>query len=422
MPHIMPARGGKFSIKADYRSPESRLEWIECILISLGAFGLGLGLSLIPQVLLIAPAIYRLVTDAGSRKFEFRHTTIILLTLAGWMALSAIPAVRPFAAWGGAVGTALSGWVVFRAVRTVMIEKKVYKINPGFIFLGSACIGAVYTMRNYISALIRGRGYYRAALAYINPNTAGTIFCVAALVTLGCFHNASRRGKLILIPVMILLISALIATQSRGAFVAFIVGFAVYVLFGGRSRRDTLIKTVALASLILIVVLCLRINPSVSKRYARILSPALNKDRLEIWKTALLMMKDRPVLGVGFNNFIDIYPLYPHPEGSGKSMSMAHNIFLEFGATTGVPGLILFTVIVVLGISKGIKGIIKTGSSSNLPITTLSVFVAVMTHLQFDITADSGNTLPLFFVPYSMLMLLDEWLGLRTGEDDRGEN
>jgi O-antigen ligase len=103
-------------------------------------------------------------------------------------------------------------------------------------------------------------------------------------------------------------------------------------------------------------------------------------------------------------------------------MSMAHNIFLEFGSTTGIPGLVLFMVVVIRGLLVGIKGVTKAGSSSSLPITALAVFVSIMTHLQFDITVDSGNTLPFFFVPYGILLLLDEWLELRKREDEYAES
>ena len=187
---------------------------------------------------------------------------------------------------------------------------------------------------------------------------------------------------------------------------------------GTKSRMSLIVKIAALAGLVCIVAFFFRVSPSVAMRYARILSPMANKDRLEIWRTAICMIRDHPILGVGLNNFMDIYPLYPHPEGFGTSMSMAHNIFLEFGATTGIPGLILFMVIIVVGVLRGIKGVIKAGSSSSLPVTTLAVFVAIITHLQFDITVDSGNTLPFFFVPYGILILLDEWLEQRAKEDE----
>ena len=397
-------------------------ERVEHALIYLGAFGLGLGQGLVPQVLLLLALVFRLIVDRDSRKLRFASSVLPLFVLTGWMMLSAIPAIRPFAAWGGALGMALSGWVTLRVVYRVMMEKKEWKVHPLFIFLGSACIGAIYALVNYVMALDKGRRWYRAALPFVGSNAAGTIFCVAILVALGYFYRADRRGRLILFPVTILLTSALIATQSRGAFVAFIAGLIVFLLLGIKSRRTLIISLATLVGVICIVGFFFRTNPSVASRYARILNPLANRDRLEIWRIALQMMRDHPILGVGFNNFQDVYPLYRDPEVSRTVMSMAHNIFLEFGSTTGIPGLVLFMVVVIRGLLVGIKGVIKAGSSSSLPITALAVFVSIMTHLQFDITVDSGNTLPFFFVPYGILLLLDEWLELRKREDEYAES
>lgn len=389
-------------------------ERTERVALYAGAVGLGLGHGVIPQVILLVIGIHRFIVDPGSRKAKFGSITTIFQVLTVWMMLSAIPAIRPFSALGGAIGMALSGWVTLGAVYGIMMNDENLGANLVRVFLGSSCVGAIHAVTNYILAWSKGRGYYRAALPFIGCNAAGTVFCVAILTALGCFRSADRRGKLMMVPVILLLTSALMVTQSRGAFVAFVVGFIVFLLLGAGSRHSRVLKVVALVSLVLVVAFVFKISPSVAKRYARILNPMANKDRLEIWRTALLMIRDHPVLGVGLNNFVNFYPLYEHPEGFGTSMYMAHNVFLEFGATTGIPGLILFVVIAVLGISGGIRGLIKAGSSSSLPATTLAIFAAILTHLQFDITLNSGDMLPFFFVPYGVLILLEQWLESRN--------
>ena len=389
-------------------------ERIERVALYAGAVGLGLGHGVIPQVILLVIGIHRFIVDPRSRKAKFGSITTIFQVLTVWMMLSAIPAIRPFSALGGAIGMALSGWVTLGAVYGIMMNDENLGANLVRVFLGSSCVGAIHAVTNYILAWSKGRGYYRAALPFIGCNAAGTVFCVAILIALGCFRSADRRGKLMMVPVILLLTSALMVTQSRGAFVAFVVGFIVFLLLGAGSRHSRVLKVVALVSLVLVVAFVFKISPSVAKRYARILNPMANKDRLEIWRTALLMIRDHPVLGVGLNNFVNFYPLYEHPEGFGTSMYMAHNVFLEFGATTGIPGLILFVVIAVLGISGGIRGLIKAGSSSSLPATTLAIFAAILTHLQFDITLNSGDMLPFFFVPYGVLILLEQWLESRN--------
>ena len=389
-------------------------ERTERVALYAGAVGLGLGHGVIPQVILLVIGIHRFIVDPRSRKAKFGSITTIFQVLTVWMMLSAIPAIRPFSALGGAIGMALSGWVTLGAVYGIMMNDENLGANLVRVFLGSSCVGAIHAVTNYILAWSKGRGYYRAALPFIGCNAAGTVFCVAILIALGCFRSADRRGKLMMVPVILLLTSALMVTQSRGAFVAFVVGFIVFLLLGAGSRHSRVLKVVALVSLVLVVAFVFKISPSVAKRYARILNPMANKDRLEIWRTALLMIRDHPVLGVGLNNFVNFYPLYEHPEGFGTSMYMAHNVFLEFGATTGIPGLILFVVIAVLGISGGIRGLIKAGSSSSLPATTLAIFAAILTHLQFDITLNSGDMLPFFFVPYGVLILLEQWLESRN--------
>jgi len=143
------------------------LERVERALIYVGAFGLGVGHGLVPQVLLLLTAVYRLIADPEFRRVKFGSVTMILLVLTGWMMLSAIPAIRPSAAWGGALGMALSGWVTLGVVYRVMIDKKDRGKNLILVFLGSACIGAIYALVNYASALAKGRGYYRAALPFV---------------------------------------------------------------------------------------------------------------------------------------------------------------------------------------------------------------------------------------------------------------
>ena len=387
----------------------------------MGAAGVGLGHCVIPQVILLVVGVHEAIADPSARRIESRPETIILLGLTVWMMLSAIPAIRTYSALGGAIGMALSGWVVFGAVYRVMIERKERGKSLIQVFLGSACMGAIYALGNYASSLARGRGYYRAELPLVGSNAAGTVFCVAILTALGYFRSADRRGKLIMLPVIILLTAALIATQSRGAFVAFLAGFVVFLMLGAKSRQSLIVKIAALAGLVCIVAFFFKISPSVATRYARILNPTANKDRLEIWRTALLMIRDHPVLGVGVNNFVNFYPLYEHPERFGTSMYMAHNVFLEFGATTGIPGLILFSLAVALGILRGVRGVVKAGSKEVLPVTALAVFCAVLVHLQFDITLNAGDTLPFFFVPYGILTNLDKWLEQRTKEDEYGK-
>jgi O-antigen ligase len=76
--------------------------------------------------------------------------------------------------------------------------------------------------------------------------------------------------------------------------------------------------------------------------------------RLTIWDTALNMIQDRPVTGVGAGAFASVYAQYStRPEDfflvRGISPYHAHNLYFGVAAETGLPGLLALCAAVALG-------------------------------------------------------------------------
>lgn len=72
--------------------------------------------------------------------------------------------------------------------------------------------------------------------------------------------------------------------------------------------------------------------------------------RVQLWKSTAEMIADRPISGVGAGNFPVRYPAYRSPEeialsGSTSRVDTAHNDFLHIAAELGLPGLILWLVL-----------------------------------------------------------------------------
>ena len=77
--------------------------------------------------------------------------------------------------------------------------------------------------------------------------------------------------------------------------------------------------------------------------------------RLTIWDTALNMVQDRPLTGVGAGAFANAYAQYStRPDDfflvNSISPYHAHNLYVALAAETGLPGLLALCVIVGLGI------------------------------------------------------------------------
>ena len=61
-------------------------------------------------------------------------------------------------------------------------------------------------------------------------------------------------------------------------------------------------------------------------------------------------MKDHPLTGVGYFNFIPYYTLHHQDDLlSGTQAELPHNIFIQVGTDTGFPGLAVFLFIIVSG-------------------------------------------------------------------------
>jgi putative inorganic carbon (hco3(-)) transporter len=77
-----------------------------------------------------------------------------------------------------------------------------------------------------------------------------------------------------------------------------------------------------------------------------------NNFRLNVWLSALEMIKDRPLLGIGPGNaaFNEVYPLYQEAKYSALS---AYSIPLEIGVETGLIGFSVFIWFLLVTVNQG---------------------------------------------------------------------
>jgi len=137
-------------------------------------------------------------------------------------------------------------------------------------------------------------------------------------------------------------------THSRGGALAFAACVATMIL---TSRR----RALGIAGGLLGVLLFLPFVPStVWERLSTIRDyeqDASAMARLRAWGVALDMIKDKPILGVGFWNFQAASPRYDPsvtilPTGEAEAI-VAHNSYLQIWAETGTPAILLYLFLLV---------------------------------------------------------------------------
>lgn len=144
--------------------------------------------------------------------------------------------------------------------------------------------------------------------------------------------------------------TGLLLTFSRGAVLA--AGIVIVcVLFIGQRRR--LAALAAGAGVLLGAALAL----TASARIDNLFSGGSGSLRLDLWSSAIEMIRNHPIFGIGLDQFLYVYtPRYVKPEAwSERFTSHPHDIILDSWLSLGIMGLVLALAFVGILIAATIR-------------------------------------------------------------------
>ncbi|MEB3260564.1 MAG: O-antigen ligase family protein, partial [Cyanobacteriota bacterium] len=121
-----------------------------------------------------------------------------------------------------------------------------------------------------------------------------------------------------------------------------------------------------------------------------------NNFRMNVWTSALQMIRDRPWIGIGPGNTIFnlIYPLYQQPKFNALS---AYSIPLEWLVEAGVPGLITGAGLFLTAMAAGLRQWRANGLQALPSLAAIAAFLGL---------AIQGLTDTIFFRPEVQLIAL----------------
>ena len=192
-------------------------------------------------------------------------------------------------------------------------------VERGGAFAGSGAVG--------------GPGFFE------NSGEFGIQMCVfvpLSLAFIWALHHRWprwKKGVLALLPITGLI--SIVASSSRGAIVGIaFVGLWWWVAVNRRQRIRGLVWVGVVALAVFAIV------PQRSRdRFNRAGQDDTSTQRTVRWAEGIQMARERPILGVGYNNWT-VYHQDHFPSGRGSLLS--HNIFVQVGATLGYTGLLAF--------------------------------------------------------------------------------
>ncbi|MEJ2555902.1 MAG: O-antigen ligase family protein [Anaerolineae bacterium] len=153
-----------------------------------------------------------------------------------------------------------------------------------------------------------------------------------------------------------LMLAALYASQSRGAWIGFVVAVVVVSLVRGGRTAALFVLAIAVVAALGAMGAFQILPQSILQRFGDALT-ALNIpdiaiaevtdanfatiERLAHWGAALAMWRDHLWLGVGFGNYAALYPAYAIGRWLDP-LGHAHNYYLNEAAETGLTGLLVY--------------------------------------------------------------------------------
>ena len=190
-----------------------------------------------------------------------------------------------------------------------------------------------------------------------DSNDAGCVLIVGLVLTVLSFLAAGKKGKVASAVLLVGIGIALARTGSRGAFVG-LIGTGCALLLS--LKQVSAVKRLGFVAVV-VAGLVVAAPPGYWENVGTVLHPTEDynwdspEGRREIWRRGIGYMADHPVFGLGISNF-------ERAEGtiSDKARrrfaatpvrwTAPHNSFIEVGAELGVPGLILWSSLIVGGI------------------------------------------------------------------------
>ncbi|MFP4465604.1 MAG: O-antigen ligase family protein [Candidatus Goldiibacteriota bacterium] len=253
----------------------------------------------------------------------------------------------------------------------------------------------------------------RAASTLGNPNfLAGHLLLFIPIAFAGLLSAKDFSGKAVWSGVFLVMIYALVLTQTRGAYLGFVFSGVVFSLMALKNNPAAIKKSKKTIAFVLAVLAFFSVfyglnNPETGSRIYNVIRMKDDSAviRLKLWENTMHIIKDNPVLGTGAGGFPAVYSYYQSKsldpalfkKAEFYQSGHAHNDYLQLAAEYGLPGAGLFLLIVFV--------IMRINAGGGLRICGIKAgFAGILLHAFFNFPFLILPTAALFFVLAAYLL------------------
>ncbi|MBI3977471.1 MAG: O-antigen ligase family protein [Chloroflexi bacterium] len=292
--------------------------------------------------------------------------------------------------------------LLFYAMLPAAFRGRPMRLGAAYVGIGAGVGLVVLAHYGLVGTVESTGGVGRALAIYHSPNALALFLerplTIAAVLGLA---GAGRR-RLVWLAGAGVMALVLVLTYSRGAWLAVTAGLLLALVVASRHRIPAAAAVLAAGIVGLLA----------GGRVDRLGDIGTAGRRVEVWLSALAMVRDHPLTGVGLDNFLYYYRDggYLRPAAAVEpNISHPHNLILDWWLRLGVLGPVVFGWLVATFFRDGFR-VWRGGPTADQRALALAVMAAMVTGLVHGLVDNSFFLVDLalsFWVLYSLIRLLD---------------
>jgi putative inorganic carbon (hco3(-)) transporter len=366
-----------------------------------------------------------------NKKLLIHPVSIISFCMLGWYLITSLTGTLPLVSLKSFI-TRLWFFTGFYLLAAEIFTKP-EKIRIYFYAYISGLVPVLfyYLFRMWQAGIFNQQIAHTAIRPFFNDHTsfgASLAFCIPMIIYLLTSRERSKRFKTVLSVLLIVFSAAFVFSYSRAAWLSLAVAAIVVLFLFLRISWKIVIPAIVLVFIIFSLSwpgILMRLNENKQessaslKRHlqsiANIRSDVSNMERMNRWKSALRMFKEKPVMGWGPATYQFKYA--PFQMASEKTIistnygegGNAHSEYLGSLVDSGIPGMIMYILLLSISIWKGII-IWRTHSNKqirNIALALIAGLVTYAVHGVFNNFLDTDKISALFWGVIAAIVAID---------------
>ncbi len=290
----------------------------------------------------------------------------------------------------------------FQWVRTVASFQRNRTVMAWTLLAAAAVVSAAsFALRDLHSesAAIFGLRYtpgWHGFGPFPNRNHTASFLAMGILVGCGCLTRAAARRRFGLVTIGAALFgvafAGLLATQSRGGFIALAAGLALYMgLLIAFGRNRYAIGAVVCACLVLGAGALIFGNPLLA-RFSSPDSITSNTLRIQIWRDAGAIWRDAALMGHGIGSFTAIFPFYQNIQLDDMEVLHPESSWMQWLCELGAIPVAGLGIAVLVAVGRRMRDQRAARHGSFLMAGCLAACGALLCHSAIDVPAHRWAT------------------------------